>query len=149
MKKGLDYIGVAVCFMCHDGNGNYLFTRRGPKARDEHGKWEVPAGGVEVGESIEEALRRELKEELCVEPKVVTYVGFEQFIKTIDEGTRHWITFTYLVEVDPKEVQIGEPEVCDELLWTTFDALPEPMHPAMMDSIVVIQNHLHAKESLL
>jgi hypothetical protein len=29
MKKGVDYIGVTVVFACHDGEGNYLFAKRG------------------------------------------------------------------------------------------------------------------------
>lgn len=149
MKKGIDYIGVGVCFMCHDGNGKFLYTRRGPKARDEIGKWEVPAGGVEVGESIESALRRELKEELCVEPKVVEYMGYREHITEHEGNPRHWIVFSYLVEVDPAQVAIGEPEVCDALEWATLEKPPEPMHLAMLDSIVVVQNYLHSKTDLL
>ena len=149
MKKGIDYIGVAVCFMCHDGKGNFLFTRRGPKARDEQGKWEVPAGGVEVGETVEAALHRELKEELCVEPKVVEYIGHREHIAESEEGARHWIVFSYLVEVDPEEVKIGEPDTCDGLHWSPLEEAPEPMHLAMRDSIIVVQNHLRAKTELL
>lgn len=135
MKKGIDYIGVAVCFVCHDGNGKFLFARRGPKARDEQGKWEVPAGGIEHGETIEEALVRELKEELCVEARKIEYIGMEQFIRTFDDVKRHWITFTYLVEVDPSEVAIGEPEMCDAIVWAPIDEPPSPAHPATEDSL--------------
>ncbi len=145
MKKGIDYIGVAVCFMCHDGQGKFLFARRGPRARDEQGKWEVPAGGVEFGETVEEALHRELKEELCATPRKVEFMGQEEFIKTFDGVTRHWITFTYLVEVDPNEVAIGEPEMCDGLTWTTLDEMPEPAHPASQDSIAIAQKYLSTK----
>lgn len=149
MKKGIDYIGVGVCFMCHDGNGNFLFTKRGEKARDEKGKWEVPAGSIEVGESIEEALRRELKEELCVEPKVLEYIGHREFIKTSEGETRHWIQFSYLVEVDPQLVSIGEPDMCAEIRWGALEKPPEPMHPATLDAVALVQNYLHAKTDLL
>lgn len=149
MKKGIDYIGVGVCFMCHDGKGNFLFTKRGEKARDEKGKWEVPAGGVEIGESLDEAVRRELKEELCVEPKVIEYVGHREFIKESEGETRHWIHFSYLIEVDPKGVSIGEPDMCAEITWATFEKLPQPMHPSMLDCVTLIQNYIHAKTDLL
>lgn len=147
MKKGIDYIGVAVCFVCHDGNGKYLFARRGPGARDEQGKWEVPAGGVELGETVEAALARELKEELCVEAKKTEYIGFEQFIRTIDGVSRHWITFTYLVLVDPSEVAIGEPESCDALAWASLDEMPTPAHPATEDSLGLVRSYLAASHS--
>ncbi len=143
MKKGVDYIGVAVCFVCHDGAGQFLFAKRGLGARDEQGKWEVAAGGVEVGETIEQALRRELKEELCVdEPKRIEYLGYEEFIRTAEGAQKHWISFTFLVDVDPNMVAIGEPGVCDELKWCPIDEPPQPQHPATVDTIRLVRKYL-------
>src|SRR5437667_10573172 len=54
-------VQVAAALIVHEGR--YLLTRR--KA-DVHlgGLWEVPGGKREPGESLEECLRRELREEL-------------------------------------------------------------------------------------
>ena len=38
MKKGIDFVGIFVTGICHDGNGNILNRRRGPGTRDEIGK---------------------------------------------------------------------------------------------------------------
>ena len=43
-----------------------LITQRG-KGMSFEGKWEFPGGKVEEGEEPKEALKREIKEELCLE----------------------------------------------------------------------------------
>jgi 8-oxo-dGTP diphosphatase len=48
-----------------DADGRFLLTSR-PEGKVYAGYWEFPGGKVEPGESIEEALRRELHEELGI-----------------------------------------------------------------------------------
>ena len=50
-----------------DADGRVLMTQR-PPGKAHAGQWEFPGGKVEAGESPEVALRRELFEELNVEP---------------------------------------------------------------------------------
>ncbi len=48
-----------------DADGRFLLTSR-PEGKVYAGYWEFPGGKLEAGESVEEALRRELHEELGI-----------------------------------------------------------------------------------
>jgi 8-oxo-dGTP diphosphatase len=48
-----------------DADGNFLLTSR-PEGKVYAGYWEFPGGKLEAGESVEQALRRELHEELGI-----------------------------------------------------------------------------------
>ena len=49
-----------------DADGKFLLTSR-PEGKVYAGYWEFPGGKLEAGESVEQALRRELIEELGIE----------------------------------------------------------------------------------
>jgi len=53
-------VGVLV-----DGDGRFLLTSR-PEGKVYAGYWEFPGGKLEAGETVEQALRRELHEELGI-----------------------------------------------------------------------------------
>ncbi|HMN92560.1 MAG TPA: (deoxy)nucleoside triphosphate pyrophosphohydrolase [Hydrogenophaga sp.] len=57
-------VDVAVGILI-DAQGHYLLTTR-PVGKAYAGHWEFPGGKLEAGETVEEALRRELKEEIGV-----------------------------------------------------------------------------------
>ena len=60
---------IAVVAALAERDGKLLIARR-PDGRHMGGKWEFPGGKLEKGELPEEALRRELKEELGVESEI-------------------------------------------------------------------------------
>ena len=142
MQKGIDYIGISASYFCHDGKGNYLMNKRSNKCRDEHGKWDFGGGGVEVGNTIEETLKKELKEEYCVVNFTSKSLGYYESFRELDGKKTHWIHFHFLVQVDPKEVQNGEPEKFDELKWFTLNNLPQPLHSNIEAELKVYRSQM-------
>lgn len=128
MKKGEDFIGVTVSFLCHDGKGNVLLSKRGANARDEHGCWDCGGGGVEFGDTVGATLRKEIREEYLTEVLDAEFLGFRDVFREKDGRTTHWISLDYLALVDAQKWGNGEPHKLDEVKWFPFTALPEPMH---------------------
>lgn len=124
---------VVACFWCHDNKGNLLLQRRNGNHRDHTNVWDPGAGLVHYGESIEQAMRREVQEEYSVVPLVSKLLGFREFT-----NAAHNITFDYLVVVRPEDVCIGEPHKIDEIKWFPFHALPpaSEMHPGVRQAIL-------------
>jgi ADP-ribose pyrophosphatase YjhB (NUDIX family) len=128
LRRGVDHIGVSASFVIHDGDGNILLQKRGQQARDEQGRWDVGGGAIEFGESIEEAVRREIMEELCAVPLDIAFLTVYDAHREHQGKRTHWIAIMHAVKVDPSSVQIGEPHKIDELGWFTSETLPAPLH---------------------
>jgi|SRR5665213_3518066 len=128
LKRGVDYIGVSASFVVHDGEGRVLLQKRGPNARDEQGNWDVGGGAIEFGETIIEALKREIYEELQVEALEIEFLTVYDPHRVLNGKPTHWITIMHTVKVDPNKVKIGEPHKISEIGWFTSDNLPSPLH---------------------
>jgi ADP-ribose pyrophosphatase YjhB (NUDIX family) len=74
LQRGVDFIGVTCSFVCHDGNGNILMHKRSKNCRDEHGNWDNGGGAHEFGASVEETVRREIKEEYGADVLELQYI---------------------------------------------------------------------------
>ena len=136
MKQGVDYVGVCVVYFCHDGKGNVLMAKRSENARDERGRWDIGGGAVDFGESVENTLRKEIKEEYCVDVIDFEFLGFRDVHRLHDGKPTHWISLDYKVLVDPTNAKIGEPHKFDEIGLFSSNKLPENLHsqlPAFLD----------------
>jgi 8-oxo-dGTP diphosphatase len=136
LKRGIDHIGVGAVSIIHDGKGKILLMKRGPKARDEHGRWDVCGGAIEFGETIEDAIVREVGEELCTVPLDMEFLTAYDAHREHRGSKTHWVQIIYAVKVDPKTVKIGEPHKISEIGWFDSKTLPSPLHSQFQKSLV-------------
>ncbi len=125
MKRGIDYIGVGVGAILVNEEGYVFLARRGPKAKNEQGLWEFPGGSVEFGETLAEALQREMHEEYGIEIAVGALVDVVDHI--LPQEHQHWVSPTFICQIVSGEPQIREPEKCTEIGWFRVDQVPSEL----------------------
>jgi len=88
------------------------------------GCFRIPTGDVKPGESWEEALKRELKEEFGISVKKADYQQLEEIDYLINQkgNTIKFKERIYLVNADGKELKVNEKEL-GEIKWVSFDDL--------------------------
>lgn len=131
---------VSCVFVCHDGAGRLLLARRVAGARDEPGTWDTGAGALEFGETFEQAVAREVREEYATSPLSITLIGVRNVLR--DDPPSHWVAVVFAVRVDPVAVAIGEPHKFDRLGWFTRDALPAPLHSQVARTLALLPHRL-------
>lgn len=98
------------------------------------GFYSMPAGKLEPKESVENAIIREVKEEINIDIKNET-------LKTIQVMNRNGIDrerIDYFFTVDRwnGEIKNNEPNKCDDLKWFDLDYLPENIIPYIKEAII-------------
>ena len=98
---------VGVGAVVWDG-ARVLLERRGQPPGQ--GSWSLPGGLVDVGETAEDAVRREVREECGIEVTVGPVLGiFEPIVRDPDGRVRyHYVVVDYLAYHDGGAVQAGD-----------------------------------------
>ena len=102
-------------------NNNILLALRGkPPSK---GMWGLPGGVVEVGETLEEAVIREVKEETSVEVEPIELITIFDTIRKDEEGKvkTHFILFEYLCRYLGGQVKAASD--APDARWVSLDEL--------------------------
>lgn len=121
MRKGIDYIGVGIGAVIVNPEGKILLAKRGPKAKNEKGKWEFPGGSVEFGDTMKDTIIREMKEELGIEIELLDRLPVLDHI--LPEENQHWVTSGFIAKIKKGEPKILEKEKCSEIKWYLLEEL--------------------------
>ncbi|MBI4735100.1 MAG: NUDIX domain-containing protein, partial [candidate division NC10 bacterium] len=117
--------GVAA--IISNGEGKILLQRR-----SDNGLWGLPGGSVEIGESVRDAIVREVREETGLTVEGVCLIGVYsdpkvQVVRSPDGNVVHYISSVFACRI-----LAGTLQTCDETLDLQFfdpAQLPEDLVP--------------------
>lgn len=93
------------------------------------GLWEFPGGKVEIGETIEECIKREIREELGIEIEVGMH------LMTLDHLYSH-LHVTLTVHHCRHLTGVPQPIECDEVRWVTLDEIDSFTFPQANEKVI-------------
>ena len=99
---------IAVGAVIFKQNKVLLVKRKNPPAQ---GMWAIPGGKVQWGETLKQALRREIKEELNIDIEPGRLIKVIEFVPKQENARFHYIILDYLATITG-----GEPKAGDDAL---------------------------------
>ncbi|HAG80107.1 MAG TPA: A/G-specific adenine glycosylase, partial [Cyanobacteria bacterium UBA12227] len=118
-------IGVGVIW---NDQGQILIDRRRAEGL-LGGLWEFPGGKIELDETVEDCIKREIQEELAIEIEVGDH------LITIDHAYSHF-RVTLTVHHCRYLTGIPQPIECDEIRWVTLDEIDQFPFPKANSQVI-------------
>ena len=115
--------------------GALIFNRAGKALLVKSHKWRdqyaIPGGHIELGETMEDALRREVKEETALDIYDIEFASLQEFV--FDEPfheKRHFIFIDFVCNTDADENEVVLNSENQEYVWVSLEeALRLPLEP--------------------
>ena len=119
LKKG-EYHIVAVALILNSKK-EMLITKRAPTKKAEPLKWELPGGSIIAGETSQQGILREIKEEigLTFTPQDATFLTTIKRDVVTQDFKDIWL---FKKDIDLNELEFADGEVIDAK-WVTIDEL--------------------------
>jgi nucleoside triphosphatase len=132
--------------------GDLLFCRMDPQKGVYPGDWGFPGGGIEPGERMEDALRRELREELGIEIADIRPAFFKDttHAKRYADGSSQLVYMIFLCfycKASSENIQLNKEFV--EYRWVSEDDLNQlQLNAETIDTLGKIGSWRNARHSL-
>lgn len=110
-------------------------------------KYFFPGGGVNIGEKIEDALRREVREEVGIEVEVKKFLYFKESFFYYDPLDEAYHSFSHFFICKPKTFVLKNKDEIDDLeaenpRWIRIDELKPDNIQSFGEVIEVLKNDL-------
>ncbi len=134
-QAGRLYPGTGVGVVILNPEYEVVLQLRGGTTNNRKGKWDLPGGTVEKGDTLEDTVVKETGEEtgLIVEP-----LGCVAIMQDMVEG-QHWINYTFAVKVIGGKLENKEPYKFDDVKYFSMKSLPERTAPLAIAGIKAYQ----------
>ena len=157
MLKWIDFTWIAVAAFLYHPEKWFLFGMRTENCRDEPHVWENRWGGVDFGETIQEAMIRELEEESgrLFDPTQIHSLGYREQVREHGGQQTHRIVFYHLIILTGDEdIRNMEQDKRAGMEFFPADALPSRedcltiLYPTLSDFRESIEQLIGTKLSL-
>lgn len=122
MEKKTIFVFKGIVF-----NNNHqvlIDNRKEKKLESADGKWELPGGKIEFGESPEEAVKREVYEETGYNVEVKQIVPYSNVsVWEYQNCIQHTIVFSYICKLKDEKHINNKDKGINEYRWINYDEL--------------------------
>ncbi|MDD2515947.1 MAG: NUDIX domain-containing protein [Candidatus Gracilibacteria bacterium] len=97
---------ITACAYIYNENNEILVLRRSSEKELFPGLWEILGGHLEYGETLEEGLKREIKEELNLEIEIGEIVHVFTYVHPNKEKKKHYVEVDFLCKISNPDFEI-------------------------------------------
>jgi len=120
MRKNFPYVGASYLLLIEDDK---ILLQRRHQTGYMDGKYGVPAGHLDGGETAKEGCAREIKEEIGIDVKTENLEVVHTMFRKAEDSER--IDFFMTTTSYEGEVKNCESDKCDDLGWFPLNDLPK------------------------
>lgn len=124
-------VGVAIVLAEGGDRARVLLTRRSAHKRAFPGFWELPGGALEAGETPEDGIRREVREELGCEVDSLELL----YVDCSEVGGRRHIVFVHQGAFHEDQLRLPSWEVSEYRLVHPLAPLPDELFPRVAEEL--------------
>lgn len=133
LTPGIDYPALACGTLIWNEKHEFLMLLRSEQARNDRGMWGLPGGLVDFGEKVEDAAKRESKEEVGVDIQKLHHIGYVNHF--IGDSQSHFVSIIFTVDAYTNVPKIIEKHKFTDIGWFAPDQLPSNTSSVVVDVV--------------